>query len=190
MILSRNQRAALAAAEAHRIFMARHGVTRAGVKLWSEEEVRLLRSLYPDYCALVAAIPGRTRKAIETKAAKLQISKSRRIWCEPEFQTMREPYQGGTPVSEIVTLLDRKSPTQVYGKAARRRVRRPRRPPKATGYPVLDAIRTRAHAMRISLRELDEDTGGGVYFVAPRRIDWKRVQRALTVLGGQAKLQW
>ena len=118
MQLSRNQRTGINVAAAVRERMRRTGMTNAGHYLWSEEEVATLRRLYPDYNALVEALPRRTRFAIIRKAATLGIAKPLRIWLPDEFASQaKRSYIAGDPVREIAERLRQKTPKQVYGQA-------------------------------------------------------------------------
>lgn len=189
MLLTPQQRAAFNSVIANRAWMRRSGYTWSGHRLWSEDEVGAVRQFYPDYRLLVRALPSRTRKAIELKAAKLGIARPRRIWTNSEVRVMRPPYIAGVPIADILSLLDNKAKRQVYGKAWRERIRRPRKRPKVLGHRVLDAIRQRAFDLNLSLCELEEETGQGTLGSA-KRIRWDALERAAGFLGGTLMIRW
>lgn len=190
MHLSKQQRAALNAAAVNRAYMAKTGMTYSGQPLWTPKEIAILRRLYPDYQALVRALPKRTRKAIESKVWRCGLAKPRRIWSEPDFGIMKPLYVRGAPMTAILNRLPSKTARQVWSKAANRKIRRPRRPPQPTGFAPVDAVRRRAFDLHISMTDLDAMAGRRNYFRSPRGIDWSAVQRVLPYLGGQAAVSW
>lgn len=190
MQLSRQQRAALNAAIVNRAYMRRTGLTYAGQRLWTTLEMETLRRLHPDYGALVRALPGRTRKAIESKAQRLGLPKARRVWSEAEFHLMKPLYVQGAPMRSILERLPGKTARQVWAKAFRCGIRRPRNPPRTTGLALVDAVRRRAFELYMSMAELDEAAGGRACFRHPRRVDWSAVQRVLSQLGGRIAVSW
>lgn len=190
MQLSRQQRAALNAAAVNRAYMARTGVTYSGQPLWTVMEIDTLRCLYPDYEALLLALPRRTREAIAKKAWRCGLAKPLRVWSDAEFSIMKPLYVQGVPISEILERLSGKTARQVWSKASHRKIRRPRRPPKTTGFEPIDAIRRRAFDLNMSMVDLDVMVGRRCYFKYPKRVDWKAVQRVLPHLGGAAVVRW
>lgn len=190
MYLSRQQMAGLNSAAVNRAYMARTGLTYAGQVLWTSDEVEILRRLYPDYRALVLLLPGRTLRAISKKAVRLGLARSRLIWSEAEFATMKPLYVRGTPVREILPRLNNKTAKQVWAKASGKAIRRPRKAPCPTGFLVLDAVRRRAFDLNISMRDLDALAGRCGYFRRPRHLDWSAVQRVLPHLGGSTTVAW
>lgn len=189
MQLSRQQLAALNAAAANRAYMARTGLTYSGQRLWTPKETSALR-LYPDYQALVRALPGRTRKAIEGKVWRSGLATPLRVWSETEFTVMKRLYTQGAVMAGILSQIPGKTAQQVWSKASSRGVRRPRRLPKSTGFAPVDAVRRRAFDLHISMTDLDVIAGRRSYFQSPRRTDWSAVQRVLPHLGGQAAVRW
>jgi hypothetical protein len=190
MQLSRQQQAALNAAAANRAYMARTGLTRSGQRLWTSKEVRVLWRLYPDYEALVVALPGRTRKAIECKVRSCGLARPLRVWSETEFGIMKPLYVRGVSIAAILERLPGKRARQVWSKASYHKIRRPRRPPRPTGFAVVDAVLRRAFDLHISVADLDAIAGRRGYFRRPGRTDWSAVQRVLPYLGGRAAVHW
>ena len=114
--------------------MRRTGLTYAGKRVWTAQEIATLRSLHPNYGAFARALSGRTRNAIEKKSQRAGLPKPRRIWSNREFQLIKPLYAQGAPMRTILRLLPGKTAKQVWAKAAARGVRRPRRPPCITGF--------------------------------------------------------
>lgn len=190
MILTRNQRAALNSAAANRAFMTAHGVTYAGHKIWTAEEDELVRRHRDDLPRLLGELPHRSEGAVRRRRQILGLVKPRRVWSEGEFRTMKPPYQDGDPVPEILPLLNEKTPRQVYSKASARRVRRPRRPPKIVGIPLVDTIRQRAFQLGYTLADLDFYTRSGGYFTRPRGLHWRAISHAIRLLGGTVHVRF
>jgi hypothetical protein len=189
MQLSRQQRAALDALAINRAYMMRTGLTYSGHRLWTPKEIGALR-LYPDYRALVQALPGRTRRAIESKVWRSGLAAPLRVWNETEFTVMKRLYAHGTLMAAILSRLPGKTARQVWSKASSRGIRRPKRPPQLTGFTPVDTVRRRAFDLRISMADLDAMVGRRFYFRSPRKTDWSAVQRVLPHLGGQATVRW
>lgn len=185
MKLSDRQRAGFNLNAARLEHQRRTGTTPAGRWLWTPVEDAILLDLYPDYSALVSSLPGRTRKAIERRADKLRISTPRRIWSAEEFLRMAAPYRQGAPLSAILPLLCEKTVDQVYRKAGKCRIKRPKRRPRHTGLTIVDSIRQRAFDLNFTMRELDEETGKTCYFQNPTSLRWDRIARAIECLGGR-----
>jgi len=118
-------------AEHLRRHMARSGRTLSGQKLWTAAEVKHLRRFYPDYRKACAALPNRSLNAIRSKAFRLRITRSRRVWSEDELKRMKAPYRQRQPMHEILALLPGKTKRQIWRKARYSGWRRPRAPPKS-----------------------------------------------------------
>lgn len=190
MQLSRQQRAALNAVAVNRAYMMRTGLTYSGHRLWTATEIETLRRLHPDYRALDAALAGRTRYAIQHKARRIGLALSRRVWSEAEFYAMKPPYVQGAPMQDILDRCPGKTARQVWAKAARCGIRRPRRPLQPIGIGPVDAVRRRAFELRMSMGDLDEIAGSRSYFRRPQRLDWSALQRVLPSLGGHIVVSW
>lgn len=185
LILSRNQRAAINAAASTRIFHARTGFTRAGQRLWTEEELAVLRQHYPDPVKCHDAIPLRTWAAIKGKALRLGLARPLRVWLHCEEQVVRRDYPSERLVVDIATAVA-KTDRQVWGKANSKRLRRPRKRPLPARDPLVEAIRQRAFDLSISLADLDRDLGHGSRFRIRRSARSNRLTvQAVKILGGR-----
>jgi hypothetical protein len=190
MQLTSAQRGAINAAAVNRAYMRRTGLTYAGQKLWTEAETRLVLRHHPDYDTLFRLLPGRTRPAIQHKARRLGVAKDRRVWSEWEEKVMRPAYVRGDPIDDIVASLEGKTKRQVWAKASRWKIRRPRRRPKLLDLPVIDDVRQRAFDLQLTMRDLDEIAGSRRYFRKPNYYNWKALGAAVRWLGGTAQVAW
>jgi hypothetical protein len=174
-----------------RQYMAKYGTTLAGQSLWSEAESRLLRQSYPDYGCAYAALRRRTRNAVKSKAFRLGITRSRRIWTPEELKRLKAVYRSGIAMQEIQTLLPGKTVAQILSKAIRSGWKRPRRQPKGTGIKPYDAVRTRAFTYRLSMRDLADLSATGSYFLTRKsQVNWKKISKAVAMLDGNLSIAW
>ncbi|WP_323716274.1 hypothetical protein [Paracoccus aminovorans] len=190
MLLSASQRRGFDGANAIRRHMARTGCTLGGHRLWTEVELSTLRRLFPGDPHLHDLLPGRTTCAIRHKARQLGLVPPLRIWSEAEAQKLRRPYAKGEPMAALLEMFPGKTKRQIWSKANRIGIVRPRPAPKPTGFALLDQVRLRAHQLGLTMRDLDSYTGGRGYFCAPRRHDLRLVGRAVAVMGGRIHVRW
>jgi hypothetical protein len=161
--------------------------------LWTEMEIGLVRRLYPDYGKLVEALRGRSRKAIEIKAARLGVVQQRRGWTGAELVKLRRMY----PVlsqRELVAEFSGRTWPAIIQRAHRSGLQKNKRPYTTTGDATLDAIRARCFALKYTMSDLDEIAGTRGYF---RGRDWYRgpkglnaIHRAVQALGGELRVSW
>lgn len=189
MHLSESDRRALSITLWTREYLRHVGRTPAGQLLWSEDEVAILQSCRNDRRGLESALAPRTPKAIQRKLAKLGLLKPRGLWASDQVQRFKLPYRAGAPVGDIALEVE-KTKHQVWNKACQIRIRRPRRPPKETGFLVVDRIRRRAFELRLSMNDLDALAQTRRYFRDPRHLNWTYIGRALKVLGGRMTASW
>lgn len=154
------------------------------------DELERVRRLYPDTYAMAAILHGRSTAATAHKARYLGLVPPRRFWSQAEILALRHPYVSGMPVRDIQQLLPGRSKTEIWRRAHRSGYRRPRSAPRATGFPIVDSVRRRAHDYRLTMRDLDAFVGKRCYFTSPRQIDWKALQRAVAILGGTPFVVW
>jgi hypothetical protein len=65
------------------------------------EESDTLKRLYPDYRALLKALPGRTRHAIKNHARQMGILHRRHVWTGAEIARLRKMAAAGVARNEI-----------------------------------------------------------------------------------------
>lgn len=178
-------------AERLRQRMAKSGRTLAGQKLWTDAEIQHLRRFYPDYRKACAALPGRSPSAVKSKAFRLRITRSRRVWSDHELKRLKAPYRQGRPMREILDLLPGKTKRQIWSRACHSGWRRPRTPPKTYDLKPYDEVRARAFTSKFSMRDLAWLSATGSYFLRPpSQNDWRKISKAVALLEGQLSVVW
>lgn len=179
------------AAERLRQRMAKSGRTLAGQKLWTEAEIQHLRRFYPDYRKACAVLHGRSLNAVKSKAFRLRITRSRRVWSDDELKRLKTPYRQGRPIHEIMAQLPGKTKKQIWARACRSGWRRPKTPPKAYDLRPYDDVRARAFMFKLSMRDLAWHSATGSYFLrSPSQNDWRKISKAVALLDGQLSAAW
>ena len=174
-----------------RQYMAKYGTTLAGQPLWTEAESRSLQNSYPDYGRAYAALRRRTQCAVKSKAFRLGITRSRRIWTAEELKRLKAAYRSGIAIQEIQVLLPGKTVDQIRSKAIRSGWKRPRQQPKGTGIKAFDDVRTRAFTYKLSMRDLADLSATGSYFLTKKsQINWKKISKAVAMLDGNLSIAW
>lgn len=166
------------------------GRTIAGDPVWTIEEFDVLRRLYPDRQAIASALTRRTKIAIHHKARSLGLVTPRRFWSEQEVKLLRTLYRMSVATAELVSLFPGRTKQQIWRKADRLRIQRPRRPLRMTGLPLVDSIRQLAFAQGHSMTEMDVWTGAKGYFRSPRYCNWRVLTRAVKVLDCEPTVSW
>jgi hypothetical protein len=178
-------------AERLRRRMAKSGRTLAGQKLWANDEIEHLRRTYPDYRKARTVLPDRSLSAIRSKASRLRITRSRRIWSDNDVKRLKAPYRQRRPVDEILALFPGKTKKQIWTRACRSGWRRPRTPPKAYEIKHYDDVRARAFVSKLSMRELACLSATGSYFLQPpSRNNWRKISKAVEMLDGKLSVVW
>ncbi len=178
-------------AESLRRRMAKSGRTLAGQKLWTKAEIKCLRRSYPDYRKVCRALPCQSLSAIQSKAFRLRITRSRRVWSEGELKCMKVLYRQGRPMHEILTLLPGKTKGQIRRRARYSGWRRPRTPPKSYDIKPYDDVRDQAFTSKLTMRDLAGLSATGSYFLrAPSQTDWRKISKAVALLEGQLSVIW
>jgi hypothetical protein len=190
MILSHGQRRGLHGKSVILRHIERTGCTIAGQPVWTAAEIDVLHEFYPDRDAAYLALPRRTSAAIAKKAQQLGLVPPRRIWSQEDAIGLRKPYVAGVSIAALVEMFLGKSRKQIWKKAHHMGYRRPRRALKPTGMPLVDSIRKRAFEHHLSMVDLDVFVGKKRYFVSPRHMDWRALQKAMEILGGQPVVDW
>jgi hypothetical protein len=166
-------------------------MTLAGQRLWSSAEIGVLVRFYPDYRRICAALSRRSLCAIRSKAARLRITRPLRIWSDHDLGYLKVHYRRGTPMPEILTLFPGKTAKQIWGRAAYSGWRRPRMPPKLRNIKPYDAVRTRAFALRLTMRDLAFLSKTRTYFLRqPSRANWRKIGKAASMLDGHLSIVW
>lgn len=72
---------------------------------------------------------------------------------------MKRLYLRGVPVSEILERLPGRTARQIWSKASRHKIRRPRLPQRLTGSEPVDTVRRRAFDLNMSMADLNTMAG-------------------------------
>ncbi|MGO7375637.1 hypothetical protein [Rhizobium ruizarguesonis] len=91
MSLSYHARNAASAVRARKR-IRKEGFNMRGDKLWSKDEIEIVRHLAPDYDAICKLIPDRTRKAIRVQASVLGKAHKRHCWTGAQAALLRKLY--------------------------------------------------------------------------------------------------
>jgi hypothetical protein len=168
------------------------GMTDDGRKLWTPEEEDVVRTLYPDRTKIAEILDHRTPGAIRHRIGSLGLAKPRRAWTTNEILKLRRLYRDATK-AELVAELPRHPWQTIRCKGPELGLRRNPWRPKPTGNKMIDQIRLRAAALRISLSDLDRICATRGWFTQssqgfePRRNIYFR---AIAALGGRVEIVW
>ncbi|QND67633.1 hypothetical protein HB777_29320 [Mesorhizobium loti] len=168
--------------------MQKTGFTMRGFALWRKHEDDACRSLYPDYKALSAALPNRTRKALEKRCFQLGITRRNRILTEEEERRFRKLYRSATK-NELYEAFPDLTAAQLHNFGRRRGLKRPRIYLRS-GDKLLDGLRDECWRLGITMADLDYFTRlSNRYFALTR---WRRspirydfVRKAIREMGGK-----
>lgn len=159
---------------------------------WTREELQLLRAHYPDHGELSRLLPRRTRGACKQMASKINLDAGRFRWKGIHLLALRRLY----PKSDWDTLRNAfpgASTRAIMRAAATHGVRREPKPLKEGHHFTIHQIKLEARRMGLSIKHLDELTGGGEYFTkscSRKRINIQKLDAALVLLDGSLKLVW
>ena len=192
MTLSYHSRNAANAAR-QRSRVQREGYTMSGQKVWNEAEDELLRSLFPDYKAIVKALPHRTYFACRTRARTLGLVVARPPFTAKELSLIRRLYPAADR-DELLARLPGRDWGRITAFAQRHGVRRLPKTYKPTGVQVLDQIRSRCRELNYTMPDLDKLIRSKGYF---GKANWSRghihhrdIGRAVRALFGELKADW
>lgn len=158
---------------------------RSRGKPWSAKEMRIALDTYPDYVQMMERLPHRTLAQLKTFTRQYGIAKKRHVWTTHEIATLKLASREGWNWPQLRAALPHLRRVQIaaalkfHGLSLRQGF-------KELGVPVLDAVRERAYAMNLSLIDLDEICGGGVYWQkCIRKPNWRRIEKVLEFVGGR-----
>ncbi|KQW62676.1 MULTISPECIES: hypothetical protein [unclassified Ensifer] len=192
MTLAFHARNAASAARV-RARILRTGFTLFGQRVWSAEEDLVCQLFYPDYFALRQILYNRTSRAIQKRCQSLGLAKRRRQWGPLDKQKLRKLYPSATREEICATFPDVaweniQAVARYYG------WKRNKKPYKITGVVSLDQVRVRCYEIKWTMRDLDEESRTKRYFQTrghrSKYPNFKEINRAASVLGGQLEIQW
>lgn len=176
-------------------YRERTGMVGRGRRIWTAEELEILRRLYPDYAAAKKALPGRTYYAIRAHARERGIASKRQVWKMSELQRLRQLVATDATTQEMQAVFPGRTRHQLKATLGRYGIRRKRRGFKPTGHDLLDAVRQRCHELNLTMVDLDAMARTRRYFTTQAWIargapSLRHVVKAAQVLGGRISVLW
>lgn len=172
-----------------------YGLSIGGDKIWQDDEVTILRKLWPDYRAIHQSLPSRTLSAIKLKGRSLRLKfKTVQAWTAAEVSLLRRMYPV-TPIEEMGRLFPKRTLRSIFHQASRRRIRKKRQPLPRTGIGALDQIRDRCYDIGWTMNDLTAQCGSArvaTFHHSNRRfiLRYKDVEDAVRALGGRVVIEW
>lgn len=162
---------------------------------WTKEDDEILASFYPNFTRICELLPHRSRKYCAQRARRLGLNLLYARWSDQELKWLRKNYSTAT-WEEIFEYLPRRNKQAVARKACFHKIKRERleRPP--VGIYLIDEIRFRAKQLNFSMRDLDEEAGGGTYFqskrakASPIMLRISALEAAVKAMGGRIEIRW
>jgi hypothetical protein len=115
----------------------------------------------------------------------LSRAKKRHVWTTTEAATLKTAARESWELSRVCEALSHLNKDQIKAQLTHRHLQL-RKGLKPLGVAALDAVRSKAYLMNLSLGDLDEICGGGMYWQrCVRRASWWRVEKAAAYMGGQ-----
>lgn len=187
--LARNARSAQRTREE----IKRRGFTMTGAKLWSEDEEKILRELYPDYKAICKRLPHRTHSACRYSCGQLKLTRPIHMWTAAEISLLRRVYTRGTK-AEIAQAFPHLRWMQIKSIARWYDIHRARQPFLPTGIPIIDEIRSRCFELNYTMVDLDKLTHSR-YFARQcwhnnGHLHHRAIGKAIKVLFGEIRARW
>lgn len=184
-------------AQALRRYRERTGTVGRGHKIWTAQEDETLRRLYPNYRAMVKALPNRTMVAVRFRVRAIGAAQPYvcHRWTAAEISRMRRLAASGATRREIIAAFAPLTKNQVVNALAYHRVVRKKSPLRPSGHPALDAVRARCRELRLSMSDLDAMARTRTYFrqaqwAKGRGVNLERIAKAIQALGGTFTVAW
>jgi hypothetical protein len=98
---------------AHSRRMRRRGTANGGSPLWTTEETEICQSLYPDYNAMRAALPHRSRTTLKFHCSSHGIANKMRVYTAKENALFRKLYRSSS-ARELRAAFPDVSPTALH----------------------------------------------------------------------------
>lgn len=171
------------------------GRTPWGDAIWTERELAACRQFYPDYEALTAALPGRSRRTIFERCRMLGLTANNGVapWTASERSRLRRMFPEST-WAEICAAFPDRTKGAIERAAYKWGFRRKRRPYKQTCHEALDQVRARCVDEGLFMPDLDEFACSGNFFskraYRRKKPDLLAVDRAARAFGGRLKIEW
>lgn len=152
----------------------------------------IVKKLYPDYAAMQAALPHRSRDALYFAADKWAAKRKFHVWTTTENKKLKVMWERGATRQELRDAFPDVSFEAIRCHAAQALGCGPRpRNYKEFEITALDKIRQRAKEDGFTLVELDRLCGTGRYFQqSKRKLVPKHIVKAIIALGGTMDIDW
>lgn len=160
---------------------------------WTDSERAIVRRLFPDYDAMVRAMPHRTRIAVAAYARGMHLTPTRvcRVWKVSEIKQLVEARKARASTAKLLRMFPGLTIYQIRSKSYDVGLRVKPRLKVDDSHPAIISIRKRTEKLGMTLTNLDRQCDSGNYFVRVReRAFAKYVIRAIDVLGGQLSIEW
>ncbi len=170
----------------------REGFTMDGKKVWTIEEDNIVRSLFPDYKAMLKELPHRSYSGFRYRAHVLDLVTRRPPFTAKELSTIRRFYPTAER-EELLSLLPGRKWHAIASVAARNGIYRELKPFKVTGLTVLDQIRLRCRELNYTMPDLDKMARTKHYFEKAAWLNYtshRALGRAVDALFGDMKADW
>ncbi|MGX5803481.1 hypothetical protein ACWGS9_19850 [Bradyrhizobium sp. Arg314] len=181
-------------ASAGRLMKWRH---RNDDSLWTDAEDDVCRRQYPDYKALLKALPERTMGSLKWRCRKLGITPKLHIWTCAENSRFRKMWRRSATMEELLQAFPFATKRMIRSRACDLRLGpRPRVAYKPTGIGLLDALRAECVRRNMVMADLDEFTGSNGYFQGHHwsghfgRVNHQMIEKAIAILGGTVTVEW
>ena len=181
-------------AEGMRRRLERSGFTISGHRLWTKDELTIVRLYYPYLGCALFRLRGRTEGAIRAKAREMGLCRHHvHRWTAAEVSKLRRFYPTASR-EELCAMIPGVSWTALSAAARRYGFRRKKKLYKITGIEPLDAVRIRCYEIKWTMKNLDEECRTKRYFqTRGYRIDYPNFQainRAVEMFGGELRVHW
>lgn len=169
-----------------------NGRRRRGPMPWTSAEGRTVRRLYPDYDAMMQALPHRTYWSLRNATSKFAADKKhrRQLWTAREVSLLTKLIRRGACLAEVMLAMPDRNKHQLKCQAYSLGLKFGRR------YVAFDAqalhqVRQLATEYGFSLIELDRIARTGRYFQkSTRHPVYKHILKAIRALGGTLDVDW
>lgn len=169
------------------------GVTMAGHRLWTDDEIAILRALAPEYGEIQKLLTRRTHQAIRLKCNLLGLPTKAHIWTGAEISRLRQLYRSA-PREQVLAAFPFSNWQAIESTAWRHNIQREKPPYRKVSHPLMNAILDRCAAIGWTLLDLDDECQTGHYFRGhawrKNRPNAKAVLKAVEVLGGSVSVVW
>lgn len=161
---------------------------------WLPEEDAIVRRLYPDYAALIVALPTRTRYAIKFRVQSLNLATKIKVksWTGAELKRLRQACEARAHKTKIIEMFAPRNWEAIYSQIKRFKINRRRiRSAPEFRHPAVLSIRERSYQRNLPFRQLAREIGGSELFgVTDSGTSIAGIIKAVEFLGGEIDIIW